>query len=295
MRHPDGFIDVVALLRTLFIGTVGLLVTLSQTYTHTAAITTPQSVVSNFPTPSVSISLTQSNDLLLNQPTQTESEPFNTSVNLFSPTSTPSPSPIRMPTATTATIFPTPMLTTDNRQLTTFSPTPTQSPSPTLIPTMIPTSIPIPTSTSFPTSTPTAIPTPTIIIIPTKINYQKTATPEGSLNADVIFELINEHRQKKSLPIFEKNDFLCKVAQDRRPQLTNEIFGTKYIHEGFYEMNLPYWITENMAFQNSEESILSWWLKSSLHRRAIEGNFTYSCGACAGDICIQLFTNFIPR
>lgn len=93
----------------------------------------------------------------------------------------------------------------------------------------------------------------------------------------------------------ETHDELCKIAQARAPQLYDEIFVTKNVHAGFYNMNIPYWMTENMAHYGSEEKILQWWLGSTIHRNAIEGDYKYSCGACSGNSCAQLFTNFTPK
>jgi len=179
------------------------------------------------------------------------------------------------------------------------TPTNTATPSPTIIPTRTPTKTPTKTPTSSPTkippsNTPTTIPTHTPIPIPTVAPYIP-ATASGSLNAQIIFDKINEHRKNMGFSAFEKNDYLCKVAQDRIPDLLDEVAGKKYIHQGLYDKNLPYWITENMAYYPTEDLIFKWWLKSNLHRRAIEGVYKYSCGACNGIICIQLFTSFIPR
>ena len=121
--------------------------------------------------------------------------------------------------------------------------------------------------------------------------------PAGvGLNTDLIFDLINDHRTSKGLPAYQKDDRLCSIAQKRAPQLNNEMFGGGYVHQGFNQMDLDHWITENMVHQPSEQSALNWWLNSSLHRRAVEStSHTHSCGICSGNTCIQLFTGWIEK
>ena len=116
----------------------------------------------------------------------------------------------------------------------------------------------------------------------------------GSLNADILFNMINSHRQSIGLPALQKDPNICAVAQSRAPELYNEIFGG-YMHAGFYARNLPYWATENMIHQNTEAEAFNWWMNSGIHRAAIEGNYTHACGACQGKSCAMIFTSFVPK
>ncbi len=134
--------------------------------------------------------------------------------------------------------------------------------------------------------TPIATPTPT----PTPIN-----TPPSSQNFDLIWNMINEHRNKIGLPAFEKDERLCKIAQNRGPQLHNEIFGDGIMHQGMKDLNLPYWNTENIVAYESEQRNFDWWMSDDIHRRAIESNNKYSCGTCFGNACVQEFSSFIPK
>lgn len=143
---------------------------------------------------------------------------------------------------------------------------------------------PTPTKPPEPTATPPSTPTST----PAPVS-------SNSLNADTMFSLINAHRQSMGLPAFEKEEKLCQLAASRAPELYDEIFVTGKVHAGFDARNLPYWITENMVSRPTEQEGFNWWLSSSLHRRAIEGNFKYSCGACSGNSCAQLFTSYDPK
>jgi len=117
----------------------------------------------------------------------------------------------------------------------------------------------------------------------------------SSLNPDIILNLINNYRKKISLPPFEKEENLCKIAKDRGPEINNEIFVTGNFHEGIRERNFPYFVTENLIYQDNEQDALNWWLNSPIHKRAIEGNSKYSCGECFGLVCSQLFTSYIPK
>ncbi len=213
-----------------------------------------------------------------------EPEASPTATVVPSPTVTPDPTatPTRIPTRT-------PMPTSTKKP----TPTSKQSPSPRIIQELV--IVPSPTSLFFPSPTPTLAPTTTQIRIPTIPHYSPLASTSGSLSSNRLFEMINDYRKSLKLPAFEKNEYLCKVADERRPELPNEIYGTGYIHQGLYDRKLPYWITENMAYYDTEDQIFSFWLRSSLHRHAIEGTYKYSCGACEGTICVELFTSFVSK
>lgn len=207
------------------------------------------------------------------------------------PTPTSEPIPLTM-VSPTATPRPTTPLT--------LTPSPTRTPSPSRTPT--PTRI-LPTpetkgmkasiqgeSTQQVSATASAISLQNYIPI-----ISAAPTPGRSNNSDLILHMINIHRKTKNLPPFEKHPELCKLAESRAPELNNEIFGSSWIHAGFYSRNIPYWMTENMASYPTEEAVVQWWLGSTVHRAAIEGDYQYSCGACSGNSCSQLFTNFSPK
>lgn len=175
--------------------------------------------------------------------------------------------------------------------LTAPTPTPTpilepvSSPKPTEKPILMSTSTPTPANTPLPLPTPTPTPTP--------VSY----TPPGnSLNPDTYFNMINNHRASKGLPVYEKHPQLCELAVSRAPELNDEIFVNKNVHAGLYKKNLPYWITENMIGYPTEEIGFSWWMNSSIHRKAIEStDYKYACGSCSGVACAMLFTSFTPK
>ena len=129
-------------------------------------------------------------------------------------------------------------------------------------------------------------------VTPTSTTIQEKP---ASLSSDLLFEMINTYRASIGLPAYQKDDQLCSLAKERGPELYDEIFTNGNIHGGLYNRNLPYWITENMKYGPDENDVFNWWMNSSIHRAAIEGNFTYSCGECYGNSCAQLFTSYQPK
>ena len=116
------------------------------------------------------------------------------------------------------------------------------------------------------------------------------------LKPEIILSLINQHRTDRGLtPLVEHQD-LCTIAQSRVSELDEEIFGPTPMHQGMRDRNFSYWITENLIHQPTEEAAFNWWISSPVHRRAIESStHIYTCGACQGNNCTQLFTSFITR
>jgi len=145
-----------------------------------------------------------------------------------------------------------------------------------------------PRSTPDPSTAPTPTPSPISSPVVTPSN-------RNSLNAELIFQMINNHRVSIGKPAFEKDERLCKIAKERVPQLQNEIFGGGVMHAGLKAMNLPFWNTENMAGYQTEKQTFDWWMSDYIHRVAIESDHKYSCGACLGNTCAQEFSSFVPK
>lgn len=146
------------------------------------------------------------------------------------------------------------------------------------------------------TPTPTAS-TPQPTVAPAQTAAPKSMVPATGqqVDANVIFDLINSHRSSIGLPAFQKDEALCSLANTRSFELHDELFVNFNLHSGLYNRNLPYWITEDAKWGSNEAGTVQWWLNSPVHRRAIEGNYTYSCGACNGSQCAQLFTSYTPK
>lgn len=149
-------------------------------------------------------------------------------------------------------------------------------------------------------------PTPTVEIAPfeaptqTPANIQEprdmVPADSANLDSDTILNLINAHRASIGKAAFQKEEALCSLAKVRSAELQGELFeGKGYLHSGLYNRNLPYWITENAKWGSNEAGTVRWWLNSPIHRRAIEGDYIYSCGACQGSKCSQLFTSYTPK
>lgn len=143
------------------------------------------------------------------------------------------------------------------------------------------------------TSTPSETQTPNSQL-QTPIDKVQATGP--NLNPELVFQLINAHRVDIGKPAFVKDEALCSLASTRSSELYGELFeGKGYLHSGLYNRNLPYWITENAKWGSNEAGTVQWWLHSPIHRSAIEGDYMYSCGACQGSMCSQLFTSYTPK
>jgi len=124
---------------------------------------------------------------------------------------------------------------------------------------------------------------------------QPPPSPDGSLDIGVLFSLVNSARTSAGLPPFAQDERICSVAASRGPELYNEIMVNGNMHAGFYARNLPYWATENVIYQQTEQQAINWWMNSSVHRAAILGDYQYACGTCSGKACNMIFTNFSPK
>lgn len=133
--------------------------------------------------------------------------------------------------------------------------------------------------------------------LPESSQSQPTQEPtnDGSLSADALFAMVNQVRSASGLTPFMQDERICSVAASRGPELYNEIMVTGTMHAGFYARNLPYWATENVIYQQTEQQALNWWMGSSVHRSAILGDYQYACGTCIGKACNMIFTNFAPK
>ena len=144
--------------------------------------------------------------------------------------------------------------------------------------------------------------TPTIVIVESIVPNPIDQTPRSgipadsvNLNSDLIFDMINAHRAKIGKAPFQQEASICRLAATRSTELYDELFVKGGLHSGLYNRNLPYWVTENAKYGSNEAGTVQWWLNSPIHRSAIEGDSIYSCGACVGTQCSQLFTSYAPK
>lgn len=146
---------------------------------------------------------------------------------------------------------------------------------------------------------PEATPTITPKAEANKSNNSRTliipADKTTSLDADKLFRMVNNYRNTLGLKSFERDKNLCKLAETRGPEVYKELLYSGRLHSGLYERKLPYWVTENMVLNTSEEGGLNWWMNSPIHYASIVSDAKYSCTKCFGHACIQLFTSYVPR
>jgi uncharacterized protein YkwD len=121
-----------------------------------------------------------------------------------------------------------------------------------------------------------------------------TGVIAAGLSAESIFTRVNAHRAALGLKTLIKDDRVCQVATSRAPEIANEI-ASNTMHVGIKKRNLPYWNTENIISMGTEVGAINWWLGDTIHRKAIEGPYKYTCVACSGYSCVEEFTNFQPK
>lgn len=167
-------------------------------------------------------------------------------------------------------------------------------PLPTDTPTPNPTSTPKPVKIKEVVAVVAATPTPTATPELTATPQPTVSSNPGGLNADTLFNMVQDYRTANNLPPFQKDDRACNVAEARAPQVQEEI-DDGHMHSGLRAMNLPYWNSENIITMRTEEEAFNWWIHDPIHHEAIVGDYKYSCLACSGNACAEEFTNFQPK
>jgi uncharacterized protein YkwD len=135
--------------------------------------------------------------------------------------------------------------------------------------------------TESPSPSPTALPS-------------TTPVASGNSNSEAMFQMVNDYRAKLGLKAFEKDERICKIAEGRAPQVNGELESGN-LHKGFRDLNLPYWASENIAAYSTIEQDFKFWISDYIHKKAIESDNKYSCVACSGASCSQIFTSFVSK
>lgn len=130
---------------------------------------------------------------------------------------------------------------------------------------------------------------------PESTQPEKESTPEGPAIAAgesaQLFSLINAYRTEHGLSAFQTTDRLCSMANTRAPEIAGEV-ATGSIHAGFSNRGWGYPDVENAVGMGSVQANFNWWIGSSLHRGSIlSPELTYSCLACSGGNCVQIFSS----
>ncbi len=122
---------------------------------------------------------------------------------------------------------------------------------------------------------------------PTKTNIQSNGE---SLNADYLFNMVNNHRAQIGAQPFEKDNNLCSLAQERAGEIQGEL-ASGTLHSGIARRGLRGQVVENAISISNEDRAFNWWMNSGVHRESIESGKKNSCTACQGKACVQLFSN----
>src|SRR5690606_24878792 len=79
----------------------------------------------------------------------------------------------------------------------------------------------------------------TVAALPKAIPVPQLQEPHHAhpLDAQKLFDLVNQHRVSIGLQPFSKESNLCSIAESRAPELADEIFGSKPMHAGFKARN----------------------------------------------------------
>lgn len=113
-------------------------------------------------------------------------------------------------------------------------------------------------------------------------------TPIQSLDSDKLFQLVNEWRTQNGYQAYLKDQRLCDIASDRADDFD-------YSHAGLYEKysGYRYVIQENLVYNYlNEQASLNGWLGSPGHLSTLKKPYLYSCIACDGRYCSQIFSSF---
>jgi uncharacterized protein YkwD len=116
--------------------------------------------------------------------------------------------------------------------------------------------------------------------------------PKQSLSREKLWEIIQKWRVSQNLSKYIEAKSLCKIAEQRVVDLKGKS-GDNFNHSLFLKRysTLPYKVSENITGGFSEKAILSSWLESSSHRKALKSDWKYSCVAVGKDYAVQIFSN----
>ncbi|MFW5703384.1 MAG: CAP domain-containing protein [Patescibacteria group bacterium] len=119
---------------------------------------------------------------------------------------------------------------------------------------------------------------------------QPSPAVAGGQSAE-LYSRVNDYRVQNGMPPFQTSERLCAIANQRAPEIAGEV-ATGTIHAGFYSRGYGYPDIENAVGMGSVDANFNWWISSSLHRGSILGpDLTYSCLACSGGNCVQIFSS----
>jgi uncharacterized protein YkwD len=120
-----------------------------------------------------------------------------------------------------------------------------------------------------------------IISMPTPTINPDATTKSGLLDT------INKWRVSQNLNPYTESEFLCKVAEDRLPEIVKEFNHDKLNYKRWCD---DCYISENIAqgYYTNKET-LDGWLASPSHKAALLRNYTHTCFSTNGSESIQIF------
>lgn len=112
------------------------------------------------------------------------------------------------------------------------------------------------------------------------------------IDSDKLLSLINSWRKSQGFAEYIKDNRLCEIAKDRADDTVCR--RAECVHDGFVQKysNYSFVIAENITGAYSEQDALDRWLSSKPHRNTLEKSYKYSCVACKGQLCVQIFSSF---
>lgn len=123
-----------------------------------------------------------------------------------------------------------------------------------------------------------------------------TSTPTPSpLNADKLFQLVNDWRVQNGYQAYKESEFACNIALKRLPETKINWSHDKFIQDvqaGRYCSTTCY-LGENLAKEYiSESDTLTAWINSPEHLRNLKASYTHSCIKIDGMYTVQIFSYF---
>ncbi|KKU88424.1 MAG: hypothetical protein UY16_C0007G0005 [Candidatus Gottesmanbacteria bacterium GW2011_GWA2_47_9] len=116
--------------------------------------------------------------------------------------------------------------------------------------------------------------------------------------ADELFEAANNYRKAQNLPVYEKNEVLCSIAQSRA--IEQEKLGRLDNHEGFkkyYDNQTSFWVIDEVLFDGAGKPLsgvhiieYGWDRSLTGHREPFQDRtLTHGCGGIAGYFAVFIF------
>lgn len=116
-----------------------------------------------------------------------------------------------------------------------------------------------------------------------KMSFSETKI---NLNADKIWNLVNNWEKSQGFQPYVKNDKLCQFAENALPNI-NAWTKAKYDKPEFSYFNYSW----NTSYGNSEEAVLNNWVSNTATLKNLKDYYYYSCIKCKANFCVQLFMN----